>query len=237
MISHPHRCVFVHVPKTAGQSIERVFLDLLGLNWKQRGELLLRYNADPSLGPPRLAHLCAADYVRCGHLSESRFADYFSFSFVRNPWDRTVSFYKYIGEPARCEFKRFALEVLPRDLWQGMYWFVRPQTEYLYDNGRLMVDFVGRFERLESDFREICRRLELPCARLPFVNRSDGTRRQLLAGARHILRALDPCSPAFGNFRGRPLSRHARFEDYYDDETWQAVAALYRPDVETFGYR
>ncbi len=33
MISHQHKCILVHVPKTAGQSIEHVFLDLHGLTW------------------------------------------------------------------------------------------------------------------------------------------------------------------------------------------------------------
>lgn len=237
MISHPHRCVFVHIPKTAGQSIEHAFLDLLELTWKQRTPLLLRYNANPELGPPRLAHLRAADYVRLGHMSESEFADYFRFSFVRNPWDRAVSFYKYLGRPTECSFRRFAVEVLPNELWNTMYWFVRPQTEFLYDEGRLMVDFVGRFESLESDFREVCNRLELPVDHLPFVNRSDSTRRKLMTSGQRVFKALDPSSPAFLNFSGRPISRHDRFEDYYDDETWQVIADLYRSDIDAFGYR
>lgn len=39
-------------------------------------------------------------------------------------------------------------------------------------NGELLVDFVGRFERLEEDFQFIVRRLGLN-ARLPTSNRSD----------------------------------------------------------------
>ena len=31
MISHPHECIFVHVPKTGGQSVEAVFQAALGL--------------------------------------------------------------------------------------------------------------------------------------------------------------------------------------------------------------
>ena len=66
MISHRHRCVFVHIPKVAGQSIEHVFLGWNGLNWKGRAPLLLRPNEDPRKGPPRLAHLRAQDYVPDG---------------------------------------------------------------------------------------------------------------------------------------------------------------------------
>ncbi|MDH3224957.1 MAG: sulfotransferase, partial [Gemmatimonadota bacterium] len=43
-----------------------------------------------------------------------------------------------------------------------------PQTRFLTDfDGNLLVDFVGRFERLEHDFAEVCRRTELPRLQLP----------------------------------------------------------------------
>ena len=61
MISHRHQCVFVHVPKTAGISIEHVFLAQYGLTWDERAPLLLRFNPDPALGPERLGHLTATD--------------------------------------------------------------------------------------------------------------------------------------------------------------------------------
>ena len=36
MISDKYKCIFVHIPKVAGQSIEHVFLDLHGLTWETR---------------------------------------------------------------------------------------------------------------------------------------------------------------------------------------------------------
>jgi len=63
LISHHDKCLFVHVPKCAGQSVEMFFLDRIGLDWERRAPLLLRPNDVPALGPPRLAHLKAAEYV------------------------------------------------------------------------------------------------------------------------------------------------------------------------------
>ena len=36
MISLAHQCVFVHIPKCAGQSVETAFLNETSLAWKQR---------------------------------------------------------------------------------------------------------------------------------------------------------------------------------------------------------
>ena len=51
MLSHQHKKIFIHMPKTAGQSIETLFLDDLGLKWDQRGSLLLSRNTNRTLGP------------------------------------------------------------------------------------------------------------------------------------------------------------------------------------------
>src|SRR5689334_4209923 len=110
MISHRHRCLFIHIPKVAGQSIEEVFIRLHNLTWKTRAPLLLRRNDQPELGPPRLAHLKAIDYVRYCYVTPQEFNSYFKFSFIRNPWDRMVSFYKYLGKPQQQSFKEFLLE-------------------------------------------------------------------------------------------------------------------------------
>ena len=135
MISHKHKCIFVHIPKVAGQSIEHVFLSIHGLSWANRGPLLLRPNSNPQAGPARLAHLTAHEYVKCSHLSEELFNSYFKFSFVRNPWDRLLSEFKWrklnvkhwaAWVRRKCSTKAAADTADPER-------HVKPQYDFLFD--------------------------------------------------------------------------------------------------------
>jgi hypothetical protein len=95
MISHSHKVIFIHVPKCAGQSIETIFLKDLGLTWEFRAPLLLRPKSREELGPERLAHLFANEYVKFGYIEASKFNDYFKFAIIRDPIDRILSELNY----------------------------------------------------------------------------------------------------------------------------------------------
>jgi len=231
MICHHYNCIFIHIPKCAGQSVERIFLDAIGLSWENRAPLLLRRNDKPELGPPRLAHLIARDYVACKYVTQQQFENYFKFSIVRNPWDRVVSFYKYLGFYKCADFKRFLGEYFLRRLWTGKYWFVRPQYEFIYDeNGECMVDYIGRFECLQNCMNNVGNRIGLEVPRMPRVNKSYKTlpKPTVRLGELYrytIRRYMNRTKPMLSDYRA-----------YYDDESISRVAHLYKRDIELFGY-
>jgi len=230
MICHHYKTVFVHVPKTAGQSVEQVFLELLDLTWKTRAPLLLRKNTVPELGPPRLAHLTAEQYVRYKYMTQEQFDSYFKFAFVRNPWDRMVSCYKYMGMPDNLGFKQYLTGKFQTKEWKNMYWFTRPQSEFLYDEGgQLMVDFVGRFENLQADFNEACERIGIGAVELPCVNRSEQKPAKSTSALSQAKKLFSPSDSAV-------TVTSKRYQDYYDDESRGLVAELYKRDIELFGY-
>jgi len=177
LISHTHRCVFIHIPKTAGMSIEQAFLNSLNLQFSngQADELLLSYNNDPDKGPPSLAHLSPTEYIELDYLSTKTYQDYFSFTFVRDPWRRAISLYKHFSFHRIMSFYSFLKYELPL-LKKQRYYFVKPQVEYILDkNGKEIVDFIGRFELLNKDFDHIKSLLDYPVSDLQYLNRSSVT--------------------------------------------------------------
>lgn len=231
MISHHHKCIFIHIPKNAGQSVEHAFLEMLGLSWDLRAPLLLRFNDRPELGPPRLAHLKASEYVRYNYLTQDMFDRYFKFAFVRNPWSRIVSIYKYSGYNKKLDFKTFLLGPFKDKLYDENRWFVGPQADFIYgDNGRLLVDYVGRFEDLQNGFDSVCKSIGVPSTRLPHVNQSKNIDQTPGKSYRSKLQRL---------LHARKLgtiSGYKNWRDYYCKESIDCVSRLYEKDVELFEY-
>jgi hypothetical protein len=206
-------------------------LDAVGLSWANRAPLLLRRNDKPELGPPRLAHLTARDYVACKYITAQQFEDYFKFSIVRNPWDRMVSFYKYLGFYKCADFKQFLDKYFMRQLWNSKYWFVRPQHEFIYNENReCMVNYVGKFERLQESINHIGESLGLEVRRVPQTNKSH----KILP--RPALRIGDQYRCAKYRYINRTKKILGDYRAYYDEESISQVAHIYKSDIELFGY-
>ncbi|SFT89350.1 sulfotransferase family 2 domain-containing protein [Sedimentitalea nanhaiensis] len=180
MISHPRETLFVHIPKTGGQSVETVFLRDLGLSWRERDTLLLRHNDDRAKGPEKLAHLYASEYVALGHLEADRFARYLKFTIVRHPFDRVLSEYRY---RAAAMQRRSAGRDMPdldaflqtdsSDEYSDLSRHLVPQVRYIRDaQGRCLVDEVLRFEDLAQQIAPLFTRIFGAVRALPHHNKS-----------------------------------------------------------------
>jgi len=176
--------IFVHINKTGGSSIERA----LGLPFQHRTALELRND-----------------------IGRARWERRFSFSFVRNPWDKVASHYAFRVQTNQTrmrddpiefnEWVRLAYgERVPRYYDQPKMFM--PQTDWLADeSGQIIVRYIGRFERLEEDFREVCAIVGRDAA-LPHLKKS----------------------------------ARADYRRMYAPDTVDLIARRFQKDIENFGY-
>lgn len=230
MIAHEQKAIFIHIPKCAGQSIENAFLRLNGLDRNTRLPLLLQPNNDPNIGPPQLAHLLAKEYVQYHYISQELFFKYFKFAFVRNPWSRLVSFYNYSSYRTIYTFSQFLHNYFIPKMWIEKFYFVRPQVDYLFsDDGKLLVDYIGKFESLDHDFSVVCENLNISKVGLEHANKSDhgvGKDKIYKRWVKYVLwSAYGSKLPIFKNYR-----------DYYDSKSKKTIEKYYLADIEYLKY-
>tara|TARA_R110001583_G_scaffold116529_2_gene267313 strand:- start:937 stop:1485 length:549 start_codon:yes stop_codon:yes gene_type:complete len=92
-------------------------------------------------------------------LNSEQYQSYYKFTFVRNPWHRAHSWYKNaMRDPIHQ--KNYGIDPnLPFAQFMKTFagtGFLRPQTYWLKDfKGNIAMDFVGKFETLAADFKQI----------------------------------------------------------------------------------
>ena len=192
------QCLYVHIPKTAGISVaSAIFGD--GVGW----------------------HQTVRPYQKM--YSRDEYDALFKFAFVRNPYTRTVSAYRYLqnGKIRSKDDIAWAESVLPNFPSFDAFvrgWLTRenaltqihfyPQHRFVSagHDDNLDVDFIGHFESLHEDFRRICNHLGL------------GSEYRL----EHLNRSGESVLPDYA--------------EYYTGESRRIVADVYAEDFRIFGY-
>lgn len=214
MISHEHKFIYIHIPKSAGTSVEKSLVQYAseshGSGW--------------AVGTKNWRNKELFNIIEL-HSS------YYTFTFSRNPYSRVISMWRFFPTfkdlsllEVVCKISEF-LQTNPekdysaipdndttfigkRHPLPGSYPFsdkgnigyhLLPETYFITDN----VDFIGKVETLQQDFNTVCDRIGIPQQELPHHNKT----------------------------------RHKHYTEYYDDETRELVAKVYAKDIEYFGYK
>jgi Sulfotransferase family len=138
----------------------------------------------PDHPQPAVPHATASEII--AKVGRDAFDSCFSFGIVRNPWDWQVSLYRFALERVldmpllAARARRLGRERKIYSRFESfedyIHWRctedVELQKDFLFsEGGEQLVDFVGRFEKLDDDFRTICDRIGIP-ATLPRLNES-----------------------------------------------------------------
>jgi len=188
MISHKHKFIFIHIPKCGGTTVEKA------LGWD---------------GAP---HHTMEWYMKQNY--DSNPDEYYKFTFVRNPWDRLVSWYFYCRTRGLGSYPKNFEEwvqtgIIPH--WEtseriidGTKWRGKDPINYQsWITHEKQYDFIGKLENFQQDFNIVCEKIGIPQQQLRHTNKSN----------------------------------HKHYTEYYDDETREIVAEKYARDIERFGYK
>lgn len=174
IISHRHRFIFAAIPKTGTHSVRRALREHLAEDdLEQVGLFVSKRFPFAQFQGIRHGHITLRQIRPC--LEPGQFDGYFKFAFVRNPFDRFVSYCAFMSRDSgqfaadpTGFMKHVLLQVRPVD-----HILYAPQHEFLTDaDGSMLADHVGRVEEMQQSYDAICQRLGLPATTLEKVNGS-----------------------------------------------------------------
>jgi len=187
------KCIYIHIPKAAGISINKALFDNYGGG-----------------------HKTVRVYKRI--FGPAVYKEYFTFTFVRNPYSRLLSAYRFLKNGGFSETDRtWAIQNLSEyssfddfiKLWidEESIWSLnhfKPQYSFVCDVSLTPeVDFIGKVESIEEDFEKVCSILNIP-------NKLE--------------------------IRNKGKTDNTNWEHFYSDYSIDKITDIYSRDFELFQY-
>lgn len=196
---------FVDIPRTSSSSIRSELGARFGKAHGKKNVIEKEYST-PQIFPDHIP----AKRMR-SVLGRSIWDEIFTFTFVRNPFDRIYSMYNYrrkVAPRLKYSFRDYVLALRTADpdtpffKYQG---FRYGASDYLLgDDGEIIVDFVGKYENRVNDLNAVASLLKLNDFGKNFIQKAS------------------------------PQNRH--YSEFYDSEMKEIIYELYAKDMALFDY-
>tara|TARA_Y100001934_G_C12220581_1_gene710551 strand:- start:482 stop:1087 length:606 start_codon:yes stop_codon:yes gene_type:complete len=167
MISHKHKFILITPQKVGSTSICDVFLKYADIKKiAQQTPTQFDFYDEYSYVAPHLKrygskHITIEETKSGLDAQNKDINQYLKIGAIRNPFDRTVSFWKW-QKKFKGSFHNFILKQKIK----------KPMYDFCTINGENAIDFFIRFENLQEDLNIVCDKIGIPRQELPHKNKS-----------------------------------------------------------------
>lgn len=173
-INHELKAIYIHLPKNGGLYIQKILEEFYGfktmyfthenhnlfsdlsieniqpenngfINFKKQG--LIRY------------HMTSEKYSNAVNLTPEKWNTYYKFTFIRNPYDKLVSAYKYINSNnygnKKVTFQQFVENKDNCSEYTYFHAFISQYQQLLNLNNEININYFGKFENLNNELINI----------------------------------------------------------------------------------
>ena len=161
IVSHSHKFIFFHVPKTGGHTVAHRLANFIEVVEPKREK------TPKHVDKYHFAGMHKNMFNEATREEFLKYPDYFSFAFVRNPWDRAFAFFTSMRRsfpgPETITKENFELEFDQLRAGNHRYQahLASNQLRHLeYDD--MCVTYIALFEDFEAEFETMTNVLSLP---------------------------------------------------------------------------
>lgn len=165
-ISHKHKFIYISIPKTGSESIRAAIDDFSDVSSVSDGNSCYFH------------HITHDKIMQCFDYASR----YYTFTFVRNPWSRLVSQWTYMcnySKQTKCYdwFRSRCCDMINQcksfSSFVESEYTTAPCYNWLNINNKISVDYVGKLENIQHDYKQICSSLGIDCKPLEHVNKTN----------------------------------------------------------------
>lgn len=162
MISLKNKFIFIHIPKCCGSSIEKALADDSCIFKSGTWPHTFQFNYP-------LNH-CTLRDIEESKVLHPNFYEFYSFTFVRNPFDRLVSEYFYLKNRIELSnnIKKELIYLANQNESGAMGNHCMYQHKFINDE----INFIGKVENLQEDFNIVCDKIGIPRQQLSHYNKT-----------------------------------------------------------------
>ena len=167
MLSIKHKFIFIHIPKTGGNSIHNALRSF------SEDQVVCKSGIQDGIERFEIRHSPYSSISKHSTLREylnelpAPFLDSCKiFTCIRNPWERMISYYFSPHRRVTSWCRNSFIEMLANEIRNSEHYLINRQNVVDKEIHYL------RFERLSIDFVKICKSLDIAEAQLPHYNAS-----------------------------------------------------------------
>lgn len=242
-INHDLKSIFIHLPKNGGLYIQQILEKYYNFktyyfthenhnsfvnNISEFDEEYVnekKINGFTCFNKKGLLRYCMSSTVHNTYMNmdEEKWRTYYKFTFIRNPYDKIVSAWKYLNKLKRLdtvninklsnvdnEFKDFLQNKDVINNYAYFHSFISQYNQLLNLNDELDIQYYGKFENLNEDLIEVLTKLGVSIKHSSYIESN-----KIINSSKNNI----------------------NYTEYYDDECIKMVNGYFNEDFEQFDFK